>query len=240
MPAINNLTKPSPSVLSRMGMSAKRWASSFLTGASQITEAVAIQFGAGSTTVGSLLGSGKKAARARQNIYEKWSAMESDPVVSTALMLLVTSALGGHETNGDLVFLEKTAGTKKDARLASLVDEIAADLAPIFNKVAVQMAYTGATFGDAYARIYANASGVVDLCADEMVRPPMVQPFERGSRTVGYAVYSGPRNFEKLDVSQLARLKMPRTQWVPQHGVVEKSLRIAIAEDDIDIGRAHV
>lgn len=217
-----------------MGMSAKRWASSFVAGANQITEAVAIQFGGGSTTVGSLLGSGKKAARARQAIYEKWSDMESDPVVSTALMLLVTSALGGHETNGDLVFLEKTADTKKDARLSSLVDEIAADLTPLFNKVAVQMAYTGAAFGDSYARIYANASGVVDLCADEMVRPPMVQPFERGSRTVGYAVYSGPRNFERLDVTQLTRLKMPRTQWVPQYGVVEKSLRIAIAEDDID------
>lgn len=234
MPAITSLTKSPSGVLSRLGMSARRWASSFVAGANQITESLAIQFGGGSTTVGSLLGSGKKSARARQAIYEKWSNMESDPVVSTALMLLVTSALGGHETNGDLVFLEKTAGTKKDAQLSSLVDEISADLAPLFNKVAVQMAYTGAAFGDSYARIYANAGGVVDLCADEMVRPPMVQPFERGSRTVGYAVYSGPRNFERLDVTQLARLKMPRTQWVPQYGVVEKSLRIAIAEDDID------
>lgn len=235
MPVTNTITKPAaPGMLSRLGISAKRWASSFVAGASQITEAVAIQFGGGSTTVGSLLGSGKKAARARQAIYEKWSSMESDPVVSTALSLLVTAALGGHETNGDLVFLEKTAQTKKDTRLSAIVDEISADLAPIFNKVAVQMAYTGAAFGDSYARIYANSSGVVDLCCDEMFRPPMVQPFERGSRTVGYAVYSGPKNFERLDVTQLARLKMPRTQWVPQYGVVEKSLRTAITEDDID------
>jgi len=75
---------------------------------------------------------------------------------------------------------------------------------------------------------------VTDLYTDEMVRPPLVQPFERGSRTVGFAVYTGERNFERLDVSQLARMKMPRTQWVPQFGVVEKSLRQAITEDDID------
>ena len=223
-----------PGILARIGISAKRWASSFISTASQITESVALQFGGGSTTIGSLLGGGKKIARSRQEIYQKWSEMESDPVVSTALGLLVTAALGGHETSGDLVFLEKTADTKKDPRLAAIVDEISADLVPIFNKVAVQLAYTGAAFGDSYARIYANSSGVIDLCADEMFRPPMVQPFERGSRTVGYAVYSGPRNFERLDVTQLARLKMPRTQWVPQYGVVEKSLRIAITEDDID------
>lgn len=223
-----------PGVLTRIGISAKRWISSFTGVANQITEATSIQFGGGSTTISSLLGSGKKVARSRQEIYQKWAEMESDPVVSTALGLLVTAALGGHETNGDLVFLEKTADTKKDPQLSAIVDEISADLAPIFNKVAVQLAYTGATFGDAYARIYANADGVIDLCADEMFRPPMVQPFERGSRTVGYAVYSGPRNFERLDVTQLARLKMPRAQWVPQYGVMEKSLRLAIMEDDID------
>lgn len=221
-------------VLTRIGISAKRWISSFTAAASQITEATSMQFGGGSTTIGSLLGGGKKVARSRQEIYQKWAEMESDPVVSTALGLLVTAALGGHETSGDLVFLEKTAGTKKDPRLSAIVDEISADLVPIFNKVAVPLAYTGAAFGDSYARIYANADGVIDLCTDEMFRPPMVQPFERGSRTVGYAVYSGPRNFERLDVTQLARLKMPRTQWVPQYGVVEKSLRVAIMEDDID------
>ena len=115
-----------------------------------------------------------------------------------------------------------------------MADEIAADLGPIFDRVAFQMAYAGAAFGDSYARIYMDARGVVDLYTDEMVRPQLVQPFERGSRTVGYAVYVGERNFERLDVSQLARLKMPRTQWVPQHGVVEKALRLALTENDVD------
>lgn len=215
-------------------MSARRWASSFLAPARQIDQADTFLYGAGSTTVASLLGAGKRMARSRQAIYEKWSLMEGDPVVSTALLLLVTSALGGHETSGDLVFIEPSPRAKKDKRLAAIADEIAADIGPLFNKVAFQMAYTATVFGDAYARIYTDARGVVDLYTDEMVRPPLVQPFERGSRTVGYALYLGERNFERLDVSQLARMKMPRTQWVPQYGVVEKSLRLAITENDVD------
>jgi hypothetical protein len=223
-----------PGALSRLGMSAKRWASSFIAPSQQIKESDTFLYGAGSTTVASLLGVGRRSARSRQGIYDKWSTMEGDAVVSTAIGLLVTSALGGHETSGDLVFIEKTPAAKGDKRLSAMVEEVAADMAPIFNRVAQQVAYTGAVFGDAYARIYADSRGVIDLYADEMVRPPLVQPFERGSRTVGYAVYTGERNFERLDVSQLARMKMPRTQWVPQHGVVEKSLRLAITEDDID------
>lgn len=235
MAAISNTpVKKEPGVLAQMGMTAKRWASSFISPARKIDEANAILYGAGSTTVAALLGSGRRGARSRPIIYEKWSMMEGDPIVSTALMLLVTSALGGHETSGDIVFIEKTAEAKKDKRLAAIADEIAADLAPIFNRVAFQIAYTGAAFGDAYARIYADGRGVIDLHADEMLRPPLVQPFERGSRTVGYLVYVGERNKERLDISQVARMKMPRTQWVPQYGVVEKSLHQAITEDDID------
>lgn len=234
MPISNAPIKQTSGVFSKLGISAKRWVSSFITPSHQIKESDAFTYGAGGTTIASLLGTGRRAARSRQAIYDKWSEMESDAVVSTALLLLVTSALGGHETSGDLVFIEKTAKTKDDKRLSAITDEIAADLTQLFNRVAFQMAYTGSVFGDAYARIYADARGVIDLYADEMVRPPLVQPFERGSRTVGYAVYTGPRNFERLDVSQMARMKMPRTQWVPQYGVIEKAMRLAITENDID------
>ncbi|MDF0607083.1 hypothetical protein HZU77_015765 [Neisseriaceae bacterium TC5R-5] len=115
-----------------------------------------------------------------------------------------------------------------------MTQEIAAELAPLFNKVASQVAYTGSVFGDAYARLYSNGRGIVDVYIDELVRPPLVQPFEQGSRTVGYVVYTGERNFERLTIEQMARLKMPRTQWVPQYGVLEKSLRLAIGENDKD------
>lgn len=224
----------SPNLLARLGTSARRWASTFITPARQINEADTYLYGAGSTTVASLLGSGKRLARTRQSIYDKWAGMEADPIIATAVNLLVTAALGGHETSGALVFIEKTPAAQKNKRLAKIVDEISADIAPLLNRIVYQVAYTGAVFGDAYARVYADARGVVDLYADELVRPPLVQPFERGSRTVGYAVYTGERNFERLNVAQMARLKMPRTQWVPQHGVVEKSLRMALAEDDVD------
>lgn len=230
-----NIPAPTkPGFLARFGLSRKRWASTHVAPVKEIDQSDTYLYGAGTTTVVSLLGSGSRGARSRQIIYEKWMRMEGDPIISSALQLLVTSALGGHETSGDLVFVEKTAEAKKDKRLAAIADEIAADLAPLFNRVAFQMAYTGAAYGDSYARIYTDARGVVDLHSDEMVRPQLVQPFERGSRTIGFAVSLGERNFERLDVSQLARLKMPRTQWIPQFGVVEKSLKGAITENDID------
>lgn len=221
-------------VLSKLGMSARRWASAFIAPSRQIKESDAYLYGAGSTTIASLLGSGTRVARPRQAIYDKWSQMEGDPIVSTALMLHVTSALGGHETSGDLVFIETAPTAKKDKRKEKIAQEIAEDLGPLFNREAVTLAYTGGVFGDSYARIYADSRGVIDLSTTELIRPPLVQPFERGSRTVGYAVYTGSRNFERLDVSQLARLKLPRTQWVPQPGVVEKAMRSSVTENDID------
>jgi len=130
--------------------------------------------------------------------------------------------------------VEKTVAAKKDKRLSAIADEISASLTHLFNKVAFHIAYTGAAYGDAYARIYANSSSVVDLHSDEMIRPQLVQPYEMGSRTVGFAVSIGERNFTRLDVSQLARLKMPRIQWIPQFGVVEKALKLPLTENDID------
>ncbi|WP_197714627.1 hypothetical protein [Nitrosomonas supralitoralis] len=234
MPTSNNKLTKKPGLLASLGIQRKRWKSEYLSPAQEIQPADTFLYGSGITTIASLLGSGKKSARSRQQIYNKWSEMESDAVVSSALKLLVTSALGGHETNGDIVFMETTPAASKDKRLIRIVEETAEDLQPIFNRIAFQTAYIGAVFGDAYGRVYTDNRGVIDVSTDEMVRPPMVQPFERGNRTVGYAVFTGRRNFERLDVSQMARLKMSRTQWTPQYGVVEKSLRIAITEDDLN------
>lgn len=200
----------------------------------EISQANAMTYGAVGTTVSSLLGSGKRMARDRQTIYQKWALMESDPICSTSMMLLCTTALGGHETSGQLIFVEPKPGTEKDKKLAKMVEDIGQHISPILNKVAFQMAYTGSAFGDSFARVYSDKTGVTDLYVDELVRPQLVQPFERGGRAIGYAVYVGKDNFERLDVTQMARLKMPRTQWVPQHGVYEKSLRMALREDDIN------
>lgn len=228
------MAKNKPSLLARLGLSSKRWNSEFVEPANQIKENNIFSLHSATTVATLLSNKGKRQARTRQAIYEKWASMEADPIISTALLLLVTSALGGHETSGDMVFIEKSANAKKNPQLAHIAEEISRHLSPLFNRVAFQMAYTGAVFGDAYARIYCNENGVIDLNSDEMIRPPLVQAFERGSRTVGFAVYTGERNFERLDVSQIARLKMPRTQWIPQFGVIEKSLKIALKENDID------
>jgi len=221
--------------LASLGISSKRWNSEFVAPAEEIKQSDAYLYGSGGTTVASLMTSGKKQARTRQVIHSKWRFMESDPIISSALRLLTTASLGGHETTGDVIFLEKKPATKKNKRTERIADEITEALQPLFNRVAFQTTYTGMAYGDAFARMYSKrGKGIVDLYIDEMVHPMLVQPFEKGNRTIGFGVFIGDKNFERLDVTQMARLKMPRTQWIPQYGVMEKSLRIAIAEDDID------
>ena len=199
----------------------------------EIDQSDMYMYGAGPTTVATLLGQGRKAARNRQIIYEKWQIMESDPIISSAIQLLVTGALGGHETNGDVVFIEESPVAQENKKLMSIVEDVK-QLAPIFNRLAFPMAYTAAIYGDAYARIYADKQGIVDVTTDELIRPQLVQPFERGGRTIGFVISIGERNFERLDLTQMARMKMPRTQWIPQFGVVEKALKVAITEDEIE------
>ena len=233
MTAANQFTAPGKSSGFFSRFSPRRWFNENVAPAQQITQADTTLYGAGVTTVASLLGQGRRAARSRQLIYEKWMRMEADPIISSAISVLVTAALGGDETTGDIIFIEKKPIARENAELEKMVDEIAADLGPIFNQIAYTMAFTGAIYGDAYARIYLDERGVIDLLTDEMVRPQLVQPFERGGKTIGFAVSVGDRNFERLDITQMARMKMPRTQWIPQFGVVEKSLRLGITEDDL-------
>lgn len=231
----SNKTAARSGFLTSIGIPSKRWTSEFIAPAEQITQSDSYMFGSGGTTVASLISGSKKQPRTREALYSKFRYMESDPIISSALRLIATAALGGHETTGDVVFLEKKPEAKKNKSLEKIADEITSALQPLFNKIAFQVAFTGLSYGDAYARIYSEEKkGVIDLYIDEMVHPSIVQPFERGNRTVGFAAFTGNRNFERLDVSQLARLRMPRTQFIPQYGVMEKSLRIAITENDIN------
>lgn len=217
------------------GTPAKKWEAENVVPASDITQNLSVMYGSGMTTVASLMSSGKRGARSRDQIYSDWAQMESDPIVSTSIGLLVTSALGGHETSGELVFIEKKASIEKDSKLANMVNEIASDLSGMFNDHAFQMSYLAGIFGDSYARIFAKPKdGVIGMMVDELIRPPLVQPYERGPRTVGYSVSVGERNFEPMTALQMVRMKMPRTQWVPQFGVIEKSLKQSLREDDMD------
>lgn len=227
-------TTSKPGILSRMGTKARSWIAGNVEPGNDIQLSDAFAYD-GQTTIAALLGSGGREARSRQAIYQKWSFMESDPIISSALTLQVTAALGGHETTGDTVFIEKTAEASKNKQLAAMVDEMSAELMPLFNKVAFKIGYEAAAFGDAYARPYFKQGvGLVDLCTDELIRAPLVQPYERGSKTVGYHVYAGNKQVEKLSIAQLVRMKMPRTVWVPQTSVIEKAWRTALTEDDIE------
>jgi len=217
-----------------LGITSKRWSAKNISPANEITQEDSWLYGAGSTSVSALLKAGNKTAMARQSVYEIWQEMEADAICSTAMMLLTTAALGRHENTGQSVYIEKKPEIAGNKKLEALVDSISSELTPQFNKVAFTAGYIGANFGDAYARIYSDSRGVTDIYTGELVRPMLVQPFERGSKTVGYAIYVGDRNFERLNVSQMARMQMPRTQWVPQMGVVEKSMKLNLTMDDVD------
>ena len=218
--------------LARFGFSRKKWDADYVAPAAQINQSDAFAYGAGITSVATLLGRGMSAARVRMLIYDKWQQMEADPIVASALQLLVTAALGGHETTGELIFIEETAEAKKNKKLQKIVEDVRG-LLPLFNKIAFQMAATGAAYGDAFARVYADNTGVIDVYTDELVRPQLVQAYERGGRTIGYSVAIGDNNFQRLTCLQMARLKMQRTRWTPQFGVLEKSYHFPIEEDDI-------
>jgi len=181
-----------------------------------------------------LAGTGNRQARSRQQVYQLWQDMLADPVVSSALRLHVTSALGGHESRGEMVFIEATAEAKKDKDLLALVESLAKDLQPMFNRIAPTVCFNACSFGDAYGRIYAMPKiGVQDVYTDELIYPPLVQPYERANVTVGYTVATGPKFNEKLTVLQVARMKMPRMLYLPQTRVIEKSVRIALTTDDM-------
>lgn len=185
--------------------------------------------------VSMLLGTGRRAARSRTDIYQKWHYMAGDPIISSALRLHVTMALGGHETSGDVVFIEATPEAEKDKARMKIVEDLQRQLGPIFNRCAHQLAFNGASFGDSYARVYVRDKvGVLDLYTDEMIYPPLVQPYEKGNATVGYVVSTGAKFTERLTIKQMVRLKMPRMLYIAQNRVIEKAAKVALAEDDID------
>lgn len=189
-------------------------------------------------TTAALVGSGVVGARARQTLYAKYQQMLFDPIVSGALRLHVTAALGGHETSGDLVFVEATGDARAkgaDKESEAVAKELSEDLGPIFNRIAMQVAYNGVGWGDAYARLYAkNGKGVIDASVDEMLLPPLVQAYKQGNETKVCVIVCGVKQRERLTMNQMAHLEMPRMLYSPQPLAVEKAWRTKVVEDDID------
>lgn len=191
-------------------------------------------FGADYIGVDVLLGSGKRANRSRMQIYQKFHYMLGDPIISTALRLHVTMALGGHETTGDTVFIEAKPDIKEgDARM-KIVEDLQRVVAPILNAHAHTLCFNAAGFGDAYARVLTQDKvGLIDIVTSDVVFPPLIQAYERANTTMGFVISTGKRLNERLTIKQMARMKMPRMLYLPQTRALEKALRINITEDDI-------
>jgi hypothetical protein len=186
-------------------------------------------------TITPLAGTQQRPVRSRQQVYEKWQDMCADPIIASALTLHVTGALGGHESRGQMVFIEVHPDFKGNKEAEALVAEVKDDLELMFNRVAPTLAFLGVWFGDGYGRLYATPRvGLRDIYVDELVLPPLVQPYERGSTTIGYTVATGSRYNEKLSVLQMMRMKMPRLMYVPQSRVIEKAIRVALTTDELE------
>lgn len=193
-------------------------------------------YGVDAVGVDILLGSGKRSSRSRVQIYQKWHYMMGDPICSTGLRLHVTMALGGHETTGDTVFIERKADIKEGSQQDKIVQELQMVLAPLLNKHAHTICFNGCGFGDAYARVYTRDKvGLLDIDSSEAYYPPLVQPYERANDTVGYVVSDAKKGTTKLTIKQLARMKMPRMEYVPQTRALDKAMRQNIVEDDLDL-----
>ena len=182
-----------------------------------------------------LLGSGAVQARARQAIYAKYQQMLANPLVAGSLRVHVMAALGGHETSGDMVFIEAKPEAQKEPAARALIDELNKDLGELFNRIAPTVAFNGVAYGDSFARLYtARNIGVVNAISDEMMLPPLVQAFEQGEQTVVCQVAVGQKYVDTLAMDQIARLKMPRMIYAPQPMAIEKAWRMRIREDDIN------
>lgn len=182
-------------------------------------------------TIAGLMGTANSPPRSRQAIYQQWRLMEKDPVISIALKTHVTAALGGHETNGDVVFIEDNANASEADK--KVLEEVRSDLLEMFNKHAFSIAYNAIAFGDGYARTYyEKGKGLIGMVTDEMVHPTLIQPYEQGGQTVGFLAGSTRHHLTRLTTLQLARMSMARFVTVPQAGMMSKSYKYNIAEDD--------
>lgn len=219
-------------------MARTRQAAKRLVGIVEIGEEIRqydYSYGVDAVGVDILLGSGKRSSRSRVQIYQKWHYMMGDPICSTGLRLHVTMALGGHETTGDTVFIERKADIKEGSQQAKIVEELQLVIAPKLNKHAHSVCFNACGFGDAYARVYTKDKvGLLDIDPGDSYYPPLVQPYERANDTVGFVVSDAKRGTTKLTVKQLVRMKMPRMEYIPQTRALDKAMRANIAEDDLD------
>lgn len=184
-------------------------------------------------SISQVLSSFDMPSRMRWEIYQQYLYMMSDPIISAALNLHVTQSLGGHETTGDVVFIE--AKMNASAKEKKAVAEIQQALSHKINEIAYHVAFMGTGLGDSYARLYGEKGvGITHIDTSEFYLPPLVQTFEKAGKTVGYEVSVDNRDLIPLTVMQLARFKMPRMMFVPQPRAQYNHWKQAVGNDDFE------
>ncbi|HCH7478740.1 TPA: hypothetical protein NM870_003368 [Acinetobacter baumannii] len=180
--------------------------------------------------------------RDRKQIYTTYKIMQTDPTIDAALNLLVTAALGGHETRGEVVFISPADHIRSEGirakKLRAIVEKEAKHLQYLINSFVFAFSRNGITYGDSYARIYAaKGYGIHHVLCDEHVEPPNIQAYEQAGQTVGYHVLEkgniDNRILTKLTRSQMIRMKMQRIAPVPQFRVDQIYTQRLLEEDDI-------
>lgn len=180
--------------------------------------------------------------RDRKQIYTTYKIMQTDPTIDAALNLLVTAALGGHESRGEVVFISPADHVRGEGirakRLRQLVEKESRHLQSLINSFVFAFTRSGITYGDSYARIYSQrGQGIHHILCDEHVESPNIQAYEQAGRTVGFHVLEAnnteTRIITALNRSQMIRLKMQRVSPVPQFRVDKVYNQQLLQTDDI-------
>ena len=73
----------------------------------------------------------------RKSYYDRIDLAANDGIIESAVKLLVTAALGGHETSGDVVFIEKKPGITPQQE--KIIEEMAVELLPYINRLPAKL-----------------------------------------------------------------------------------------------------
>jgi len=185
----------------------------------------------------------KLQRRDRKSIYTEYKTMMQDPTIHACLNLLVTAALGGHETRGEVVFIrpaDKIMGDGiQNQELRKMVEAEAEHLQALLNNIIFVFARNGIGYGDSYMRVYPKMGlGITNVICDETVDPPLIQAFEQGGHTVGYHALEvndfEVRQITKLGPHQMLRMKMQRITPVHQFRIDHVLHKKLLDEDDIN------
>ncbi len=185
----------------------------------------------------------KLVRRERKEIYTTYKIMMQDPTIHACLNLLVTAALGGHESRGEVVFIRPADNIKGNGirarELRRMVEKEAEHLQQLINNIIFVLARNGVGFGDGFARVYpVKHIGLAHVTCNETVDSPLIQAFEQAGRTVGYHVLEMNdfeiRKITKLNKLQMVRMKMQRVTPLPQFRIDHVLHRQLLDEDDIN------